>query len=91
MAPAAPGPPHVDIDKLLWPDIKQDAWLRAIVALQRAGKPVGPNPVTAFNAEPQLAQTAYLFHLPTFIILGTFLVYPLFASVWYSLHEYNVI
>jgi putative chitobiose transport system permease protein len=35
--------------------------------------------------------TAYLFLLPTFIILGTFLVYPLFASVWYSFQEYNVV
>lgn len=35
--------------------------------------------------------TAYLFLLPTLVILGTFLVYPLFASVWYSFHEYNVI
>lgn len=25
------------------------------------------------------------------IILGTFLIYPLFASIWYSFHEYNVV
>lgn len=34
---------------------------------------------------------AYLFLLPTLIILGTFLVYPLFASIWYSFHDYNVV
>jgi len=34
---------------------------------------------------------AYLFLLPTFVILGTFLVYPLFASIWYSFTDYNVV
>ena len=34
---------------------------------------------------------AYLFLLPAMIILGTFLIYPLFASIWYSFHEYNVV
>lgn len=34
---------------------------------------------------------AYLFLLPSFVILGTFLVYPLFASIWYSLTNYNVV
>ena len=34
---------------------------------------------------------AYLFLLPSMIILGTFLIYPLFASIWYSFHEYNVV
>lgn len=34
---------------------------------------------------------AYLFLLPSFIILGTFLVYPLFASIWYSFTDYNVV
>lgn len=34
---------------------------------------------------------AYLFLLPTFVILGTFLVYPLFASIWYSFQDYNVV
>ncbi len=35
--------------------------------------------------------TAYLFLLPALVILGTFLIYPLFASVWYSFHEYNAV
>lgn len=39
----------------------------------------------------QRTATAYLFLLPTFVILGTFLVYPLFASIWYSFHDYNVV
>lgn len=34
---------------------------------------------------------AYLFLLPSFVILGTFLVYPLFASIWYSFTDYNVV
>ncbi|HVC31968.1 MAG TPA: sugar ABC transporter permease [Chloroflexota bacterium] len=34
---------------------------------------------------------AYLFLLPAFVILGTFLVYPLFASIWYSFTDYNVV
>jgi putative chitobiose transport system permease protein len=35
--------------------------------------------------------TAYLFLLPAFLVLGIFLIYPLFASIWYSFHEYNVV
>jgi putative chitobiose transport system permease protein len=34
---------------------------------------------------------AYLFLLPTFVILGVFLIYPLFASIWYSFTDYNVV
>src|SRR6185437_3305293 len=34
---------------------------------------------------------AYLFLLPSFVILGTFLVYPLFASIWYCFTDYNVV
>lgn len=34
---------------------------------------------------------AYLFLLPSLVILGTFLVYPLFASIWYSFTDYNVV
>ena len=52
-------PPVIDIDRLPWQDIKQDACLRAIVALTRAGKPVGPDPVAAFDAEPRLVMAAY--------------------------------
>lgn len=48
-----------DIDRLPWQDIKQDACLRAIVALKRAGKPIGPDPVAAFDAEPRLVMAAY--------------------------------
>ena len=39
----------------------------------------------------QRMAVAYLFLLPAMIILGTFLIYPLFASIWYSFHEYNVV
>jgi hypothetical protein len=52
-------PPVVDIDRLPWQDIKQDACLRAIVALKRAGKPIGPDPIAAFDAEPRIVMTAY--------------------------------
>jgi putative chitobiose transport system permease protein len=34
---------------------------------------------------------AFVFLLPTFLLLGVFLVYPLFASIWYSFHDYNVV
>ena len=54
-----PDPPLEDIDCLPLRDIKQDACLRAIVALRRAGKPVGPDPVAAFDAEPRLVALAY--------------------------------
>lgn len=52
-------PPVEDTDRLPWQDIKQDACLRALVALQRAGKPTGPDPVAAFDAEPRLVRAAY--------------------------------
>ena len=54
-----PDPPLEDVDRLPLRDIKQDACLRAIVALRRAGKPVGPDPVAAFDAEPRLVMLAY--------------------------------
>jgi putative chitobiose transport system permease protein len=63
-------------------------------------KVTGVAPPKAWPRSPRLAHwrrtlgtmaTAYLFLLPTFVILGVFLVYPLFASVWYSFHEYNVV
>ena len=54
-----PGPPYEDVARLPLQDIKQDACLRALVALQRAGKPVGPDPVAAFDAEPRLVALAY--------------------------------
>lgn len=53
--------PYIDIDRLPWDDIRQDACLRAIVALERAGKPIGPDPVAAFDAEPRLVVRAYRF------------------------------
>ena len=55
--PAAP--PVEDIDTLPIRDIKQDACLRAVLALRRAGKPTGPDPVAAFDAEPKLVMAAY--------------------------------
>ncbi len=61
-APSAttpPAPPHEDVDRLPLADIKQDACLRALVALRRAGKPVGPDPAAAFDAEPRLVALAY--------------------------------
>ena len=54
-----PDPPLEDIDRLPLRDVKQDACLRALVALRRAGKPVGPDPVAAFDAEPRLVLRAY--------------------------------
>jgi len=53
------GPPYEDISRLPLADIKQDACLRALVALRRASKPVGPDPVAAFDAEPRLVALAY--------------------------------
>ena len=53
------GPPLEDVDRLPLRDVKQDACLRALVALRRAGKPVGPDPVAAFDAEPRLVALAY--------------------------------
>lgn len=35
--------------------------------------------------------TAFVFLLPTFVILGTFLIFPMIASLYYSLTEYNVV
>jgi hypothetical protein len=55
----APGPPFEDIDRLPLPDVKQDACLRALVALRRRGLPIGPDPAVAFDAEPALARLAY--------------------------------
>lgn len=52
-------PPLEDTDRLPLRDIKQDACLRALVALHRAGKPTGPDPVAAFDAEPRLVRAAY--------------------------------
>ncbi|MDP9363649.1 MAG: hypothetical protein M3Q10_05390 [Chloroflexota bacterium] len=54
-----PGPPYEDVTRLPLQDIKQDACLRALVALRRAGKPVGPDPIAAFDAEPRLVALAY--------------------------------
>lgn len=45
----------------------------------------------AWRRSLQRMAVAYLFLLPAMIILGTFLIYPLFASIWYSFHEYNVV
>ncbi len=56
-----PRVPYEDIDQVSADDLKQEACLRAIIALQRAGKPVGPDPVAAFDAEPRLVQRAYNF------------------------------
>ncbi|MBA2278215.1 MAG: hypothetical protein H0W06_10680 [Chloroflexia bacterium] len=53
--------PYEDIDQVSLPDLKQDACLRAIIALKRAGKPIGPDPVAAFDAEPRLVMRAYTF------------------------------
>lgn len=52
-------PPYIDIDTLSLQDIKQDAALRAVIALRRAGKPVGPNTLAAFEAEPRLVMHCY--------------------------------
>ena len=54
-----PDPPLEDVGRLPLRDVKQDACLRALVALRRAGKPVGPDPVAAFDAEPALVMHAY--------------------------------
>lgn len=55
-----PADPSVeDTERLPLRDIKQDACLRALVALSRAGKPIGPDPIAAFDAEPRLVRAAY--------------------------------
>jgi putative chitobiose transport system permease protein len=46
---------------------------------------------TPWQREARKLGIAFLFLLPTFVILGVFLVYPLFASIWYSFHNYNVV
>ena len=58
-----PGDPYEDIDRVSVADLKQDACLRALIALHRAGKPLGPtdDPVEAFDAEPKLVMRAYQF------------------------------
>ncbi len=58
-----PGPPYEDIDRISVADLKQDACLRALIALHRVGKPLGPadDPVAAFDAEPKLVMRAYQF------------------------------
>src|SRR5918994_3484018 len=56
-----PGLPFEDIDQVSVADLKPDGCLRAIVALRRAGKPVGPDPVAAFDAEERLVRRAYQF------------------------------
>lgn len=55
----ADSPPYIDVDELSIEDIKQDACLRAVIALRRAGKPVGPDPIVAFDAEPRLVQRCW--------------------------------
>lgn len=59
----SPDPPYEDIDTISLDDLKQDACLRAIIALRRAGKPIGPDtdPVAAFDAEPYLVRRVYGF------------------------------
>jgi len=58
-----PGEPYEDIDRISVADLKQDACLRALIALHRAGKPLSSadDPVTAFDAEPRLVMRAYQF------------------------------
>lgn len=54
-------PPFEDIDQLPILDIKQDAALRAILALRQLGKPVTDDAVATFDAEPTLVLRAYRF------------------------------
>jgi putative chitobiose transport system permease protein len=46
---------------------------------------------TSWQRSLQKTAVALLFLLPTLVILGVFLVYPLLASIWYSFHDYNVV
>jgi putative chitobiose transport system permease protein len=46
---------------------------------------------TSWQRSLQKTAVALLFLLPTLVILGVFLVYPLVASIWYSFHDYNVV
>jgi hypothetical protein len=59
------GAPYEDIDTISLPDLKQDACLRALIALHRAGKPLTPtdDPITAFDADEGLVRRAYTFAL----------------------------
>jgi len=52
-------PPYEDIDDLPLLDVKQDAALRALIALRELGKTVATDPVAAFDAEPRIAELAY--------------------------------
>lgn len=56
-----PGEPFEDIDRVSVADLKQEACLRAIIALRRAGQAVGPgtDPIAAFDAEAGLVRRAY--------------------------------
>src|SRR5215203_1194561 len=59
------GAPYEDIDTISLPDLKQDACLRALITLHRAGKPLTPtdDPITAFDADEGLVRRAYTFAL----------------------------
>jgi len=52
-------PPYEDVDQLPFDDIRQDAALRAWLALVKLGKDIPGDPVAAFDAEPYLAARAY--------------------------------
>jgi len=52
-------PPHDDVDDLSLPDLKQDAALRALLALRALGKPITDDAVATFDAEPRLIALAY--------------------------------
>lgn len=54
-----PGPPIENVD---WPsslDIRQDAALRALIALRKLGKEVSVDAVASFDAEPKLVAMIY--------------------------------
>ena len=58
-----PGEPYEDIDRPSIADLKQEACLRALIALHRAGKPLTPSddPIAIFDANEGLVRRAYTF------------------------------
>ena len=48
-----------------------------------SGGPVRRRPVLRW-------QPAWLFAAPSLLILGVFVIYPIFTSLWYSLHDWTV-
>jgi hypothetical protein len=52
-------PPFEDVDRPSPLDVKQEAALRAVIALRKLGKEIADDAVAAFDAEPKLVALTY--------------------------------